>query len=293
MTTDDDGAGLATAAVSRRNFVRAAAVGSVLAGSGVAAGMFDALPAGAGGSLVATGPDLHLLRRATFGPTEELVKEIRRLGRNRWLDRQLHPASVNDGFCQDYVADRYPDLDMTRAARLRDPRGLVGPDVRARAGHDRAGHVEQAPAVRGDGRLLVEPPERHEPARGVLVVPARLRPHGDPQARAGQVQGHAAGLRDAPRDDDVPQQRGEHEGQPERELRPRDPRAALGRRRRRVRRGGHASVDPGADRVRHQLGDGRVRVPRLGPLHRAGRRDGVARRQQATRTRARTSASPT
>ena len=139
MTTDDDGAGLATAAVSRRNFVRAAAVGSVLAGSGAAAGMFDALPAGAGGSLVATGPDLHLLRRATFGPTEELVKDIRRLGRNRWLDRQLHPSSVNDGFCQDYVADRYPDLDMTREACVRDPRGLVGPDVRARAGHDRAG----------------------------------------------------------------------------------------------------------------------------------------------------------
>ena len=113
MTTDDGGAGLATAAVSRRSFVHAAAVGGVLAGSGVASGMFDALPAGAGGSLVATGPDLHLLRRATFGPTEELVKDIRRLGRNRWLDRQLHPSSVNDGFCQDYVADRYPDLDMT------------------------------------------------------------------------------------------------------------------------------------------------------------------------------------
>ena len=94
--------------------MRAAAVGSALAGSGAAAGMFDALPAGAAaGSLVATGPDLHLLRRATFGPTEELVKEIRRLGRNRWLDRQLDPSSVNDGFCQDYVADRYPDLDMT------------------------------------------------------------------------------------------------------------------------------------------------------------------------------------
>lgn len=63
--------------------------------------------------MVATDPDLHLLRRATFGPTDDLVKEIRRLGRNRWLDRQLDPSSVNDNFCQDYVAARYPDLDMT------------------------------------------------------------------------------------------------------------------------------------------------------------------------------------
>ncbi len=114
--------GLATADVSRRAFVRIAAVGGALASSGTAAGLFRALPAGAAGSLVAPGQDLHLLRRATFGPTRGLVREVRRLGRNRWLDRQLDPISVRDGFCEDYVADRYPDLDMSleRAFRTQD-----------------------------------------------------------------------------------------------------------------------------------------------------------------------------
>jgi uncharacterized protein (DUF1800 family) len=105
---------LAAASVSRRDFVRAAAIGGAIAGSGAAAaGLFEMPPASAAASFVATDQDQHLLRRATFGPTEPLVKEIRRLGRRRWLNRQLDPSSVNDGWCEDYVADRYPDLDMT------------------------------------------------------------------------------------------------------------------------------------------------------------------------------------
>ncbi len=113
MTGAATEAGLGAATVSRRGFVRAAALGSAIAGSGGATGLFDALPAGAAGSLVATDPDLHMLRRATFGPTERSAKEIRRLGRNRWLERQLDPTSVSDSFCADYIDDRYPDLDMT------------------------------------------------------------------------------------------------------------------------------------------------------------------------------------
>jgi uncharacterized protein (DUF1800 family) len=99
--------------LSRRSFVRAAAVGSVLAGSGATASLFGSPPASAAGSMVATDPDLHLLRRATFGPTQATWKEIRRLGRRRWLERQLDHSSVKDSFCQDYVRRRYPDLGMT------------------------------------------------------------------------------------------------------------------------------------------------------------------------------------
>jgi uncharacterized protein (DUF1800 family) len=101
------------AGLSRRDFVRAAALGGALAGAGASLGIAGASRASAGSALVATGPDLHLLRRATFGPTESLAKEIRRLGRARWLERQLDPASVRDSFCEDYVAERYPDLDIT------------------------------------------------------------------------------------------------------------------------------------------------------------------------------------
>ena len=43
MTADPDSVGLVTPTVSRRNFVRSAAVGSVIASSG-AVGLFDALP---------------------------------------------------------------------------------------------------------------------------------------------------------------------------------------------------------------------------------------------------------
>jgi uncharacterized protein (DUF1800 family) len=101
------------AGLSRRDFVRAAAMSGALAGVGASLGVARATPASAGAALVATDPDLHLLRRATFGPTQSLVKELRRLGRARWLERQLDPASVRDSFCEDYVADRYPDLDIT------------------------------------------------------------------------------------------------------------------------------------------------------------------------------------
>lgn len=105
--------GLGRVELSRRRFVRAAAIGGAMAGSGAAAGLLESVPAGAAGSLVATSPDMHLLRRATFGPTQDLVREVRRIGRRRWLDRQLDPSSINDNFCQDYVDDRYPDLGMT------------------------------------------------------------------------------------------------------------------------------------------------------------------------------------
>jgi uncharacterized protein (DUF1800 family) len=105
--------------LSRRSFIRAAALGGALAGSGAAAELMRAVPAAAAPSLVANDPDLHLLRRATFGPTPATLKEIRRLGRNRWLERQLHPSNVRDTFCRDYVADRYPDLDMTLARAYR------------------------------------------------------------------------------------------------------------------------------------------------------------------------------
>ena len=114
--------GLAAAEVSRRAFVRIATVGGALASSGAAAALFRAAAGRGRGFARRARPGPSLLRRATFGPTRELMREVRRLGRNRWLDRQLDPRSVRDGFCEDYVADRYPDLDMSleRAYRTLD-----------------------------------------------------------------------------------------------------------------------------------------------------------------------------
>jgi uncharacterized protein (DUF1800 family) len=57
--------------------------------------------------LLPTDPLLHLLRRATYGPTPAAVAEIRRLGAGAWLDAQLNPASIDDIVADGLVA-RFP-----------------------------------------------------------------------------------------------------------------------------------------------------------------------------------------
>lgn len=49
-------------------------------------------------------PLLHLLRRATFGPTAASIAQVRRLGARAWLERQLKPASIKDGTADGLVA---------------------------------------------------------------------------------------------------------------------------------------------------------------------------------------------
>ncbi|WP_305788884.1 DUF1800 domain-containing protein [Symbioplanes lichenis] len=44
----------------------------------------------------ATDPILHLLRRATFGPTPASIAEATKLGVAGWLDKQLAPATIAD-----------------------------------------------------------------------------------------------------------------------------------------------------------------------------------------------------
>jgi len=41
-------------------------------------------------------PHAHLLRRATFGPRPKDVADLKRLGIDRWLERQLDPRSIKD-----------------------------------------------------------------------------------------------------------------------------------------------------------------------------------------------------
>ena len=60
---------------------------------------------------------LQLARRATFGATPGLRDEIRRLGRARWLDQQLAPATIPDPALAARLAT-YPALDMDSAELL-------------------------------------------------------------------------------------------------------------------------------------------------------------------------------
>jgi uncharacterized protein (DUF1800 family) len=65
-------------------------------------------------SYVAADAGLHLLRRATYGPTAAAVAEIRRLGTVAWLDRQLAPAGIPDRAC-DALLTRFPLIGLSIA----------------------------------------------------------------------------------------------------------------------------------------------------------------------------------
>jgi uncharacterized protein (DUF1800 family) len=56
-------------------------------------------------------PALHLLRRATYGPTPATEAELRGIGVTAWLDRQLNPAAIDDAAC-DALLTRYPLIGL-------------------------------------------------------------------------------------------------------------------------------------------------------------------------------------
>lgn len=60
----------------------------------------------------AADPVLHLLRRATFGPTPGLVSAARKLGARGWLEAQLKPAKVPDAAMAKLLT-RWPRLRYT------------------------------------------------------------------------------------------------------------------------------------------------------------------------------------
>ena len=64
--------------------------------------------------LLPADPLLHLLRRATYGPTPAAIAEIRALGAAAWLERQLKPATIADPVA-DALAARLPLSGQTIA----------------------------------------------------------------------------------------------------------------------------------------------------------------------------------
>src|SRR4051794_13264593 len=59
-----------------------------------------------------TDPVLHLLRRATYGPTPALVDSVRQSGMNMWLVDQLYRSTWPDP-AGDAIAARWPVLWQT------------------------------------------------------------------------------------------------------------------------------------------------------------------------------------
>lgn len=67
-------------------------------------------------------PAAHLLRRATFGPRPRDVAELDRLGIDRWLERQLHPGTIDDKR-GDRAWKRFPLAGARPATILRKSKG--------------------------------------------------------------------------------------------------------------------------------------------------------------------------
>jgi len=90
---------------------------------------------------------LHLLGRATFGARPEDLAEVLRIGPEAWLDRQLHPARIDDSALEARLA-RFPAAAMSVGRLVADyppPR----PDPAARARRDSLRQArEQAAAMR-------------------------------------------------------------------------------------------------------------------------------------------------
>lgn len=104
--------------VGRRDVLRLAAVGTAAVAVG-ATSVGTAAPARAAtvsptGTLTRppSARGLHLLRRATYGPTKASVAEYTTLGTQAWLVKQLAPSTVDDKTCATYLA-RYPRLSWT------------------------------------------------------------------------------------------------------------------------------------------------------------------------------------
>lgn len=103
---------------SRRGLLRAAALsaGGALASCDrvvtavnrelLGEGVPDRLDLAAGAEVDA---DFHLLNRAGFGPWPGDLERLRRLGREAWLEEQLHPERISDAAC-DLRAERFESL---------------------------------------------------------------------------------------------------------------------------------------------------------------------------------------
>ena len=90
-------------------------MGTAVAGSALGTNLLRATPAAAAGaaSFLPKDPDLHVLRRATWGPTPRLAQQIHKMGVDAWLDEQLHPNRIDDRALAKLIAARFPDLSMS------------------------------------------------------------------------------------------------------------------------------------------------------------------------------------
>ncbi len=59
-------------------------------------------------------PTLHLLNRATWGPRPEEVERVRQMGRDAWLEEQLHPQAIDDSAFEQMAAPQLALFNLSR-----------------------------------------------------------------------------------------------------------------------------------------------------------------------------------
>ena len=126
----------------------AGAAATLTIGTPAAAAATDPAPA----SMLPDDPLLHLLRRATYGPSPSSIAEIRRLGAKAWLDRQLSPSSIADPVADGLVAR----LPLSRLS-IADVRGRVAAGTLKQYSWDpmwQLGFAAVARAIWSDRQLL-------------------------------------------------------------------------------------------------------------------------------------------
>lgn len=74
-------------------------------------------------------PDVHLLRRLTYGPTTADVDAVRATGAPAWLEEQLDPAGLDTSGVDDLLSDVFPELEQP-AARILDGFRADGDGIR-------------------------------------------------------------------------------------------------------------------------------------------------------------------
>ncbi len=164
-----------------------AAAGAVVGTGAVSAGA--AAAAGTAASLAPDSLDVHLARRATFGATPSVVDQIGRMGRRAWLDQQLRPASIDDSACDQLIRTRFPRVGWT-IPEARDGLEPFSWDLMfelamatvARAAWSKRQLFEVM------CRLLVQPPQCHQPERPRVGQPPGLRPARDPRHALGRFE---------------------------------------------------------------------------------------------------------
>jgi uncharacterized protein (DUF1800 family) len=146
---------------------------------------------------------LHLLSRATFGARPRDLAEVLRMGREAWLDRQLHPERIADGAAQARLA-AFPAAAMSPAELYAAfPRPQQNPAARARRDSLRQ-PGETAPgdtgmAMRGDAPPAGEsaPAQPRRRARRMAAGDSATAMRADGAAFAAAPRRRANGARPA------------------------------------------------------------------------------------------------